>query len=118
MSKKKIVTLNQNSQFQRLYSKGNSFISPNLITYIKKNYLNISRVGITASKKVGIAVKRNRARRIIRSAYIKLFPYIKNGFDIVFVARYKTCYLKTQDVYINMFKHLKSANLINGKIYN
>ena len=116
MGKKKIVTLNQNSQFKRLYSKGNSFVSSNLITYIKRNNLNINRVGITASKKIGISVKRNRARRVIKSSYIKLFPYVKNGFDIVFVARYKTCYLKMQDIYSNMFKHLKDANLINEEI--
>ncbi|MDR1627415.1 MAG: ribonuclease P protein component [Oscillospiraceae bacterium] len=118
MSQKKIVTLNQNSQFKRLYSKGSSFVSYNLITYIKRNNLNISRVGITASKKVGISVKRNRAKRIIKSSYMKLFPQIKSGFDIVFVARYKTCYLKTQDIYENMFKHLRNAHLIDEKIYN
>ena len=118
MGKKKIVTLNQNSQFKRLYSKGNSFVSSNLITYIKRNNLNINRVGITASKKIGISVKRNRARRIIKSSYVELFPYVKNGFDIVFVARHKTCYLKTQDVYSSMFKHLKDARLLNEKICN
>lgn len=118
MGKKKIVTLNQNIQFKRLYSKGKSFISSNLITYVKKNGLNISRIGITASKKIGISVKRNRARRIIKSSYMRLLPFMKSGFDIVFVARCKTCGLKTQDVYVSMFKHLKGAGLINEKVHD
>lgn len=115
---KKIVTLNQDRQFRRLYSKGTSFVSPNLITYVKKNNLKISRVGITTSKKIGNAVKRNRARRIIKSAFTQLLPHIKRGFDIIFVARSKTCYAKTQDIYFNMFKHMKNANLINEKFFN
>ena len=118
MDKKKIVTLNQNIQFKRLYSKGKSFVSSDLITYVRRNNLNISRIGITTSKKIGISVKRNRARRIIKSSYMKLLPYVKNGFDMVFVARYKTCSLKTQDIYADMFKHLKGAGLINEKVYD
>ena len=118
MNKKKIVTLNQNSQFKRLYSKGKSFISPNLITYVRRNNLNIVRVGITASKKIGISVKRNRAKRVIRSSFAKLCPFIKGGYDIIFVARCKTCFLKSQDIYKSMFRHFETAGLMNEEIGN
>jgi len=51
------------------------------------NDLGITRLGITVSKKIGNAVKRNRIKRVIR----ELFRLNKNrfpvGYDIVIVAR-------------------------------
>ena len=42
----------------------------------------------TASKKIGNAVTRNHVRRRIREAYRMLEPQIKDGYDIVIVARH------------------------------
>jgi ribonuclease P protein component len=52
----------------------------------KENGLGISRLGITVSKKIGKAVKRNRIKRLIREFFRlnkKIFP---KGFDVVFIA--------------------------------
>ena len=49
-------------------------IRDRLVTYARKNRLNINRVGITTSKKIGNAVSRNRARRIIREMCIRDRP--------------------------------------------
>ena len=65
-----------------------------------------TRVGITASKKIGNAVKRNRSRRIIREAFRSLKNNVKCGFDIVFVARAKTTMAKTGDVLKDMKREL------------
>jgi ribonuclease P protein component len=46
-----------------------------------------TRIGITASRKVGGAVQRNRVKRLVREAFRRhrlLFP---RGFDIVFIAK-------------------------------
>jgi len=49
------------------------------------------RVGFTATKKLGIAVVRNRARRRLRAAAAKLLPlYGVAGNDYVLVARRET----------------------------
>lgn len=66
--------------------------------YILKNKKNINRIGITTSKKIGNAVKRNRDRRIIREAVRKLEGEMKTGFDFVFVARGRTYSLKCQEL--------------------
>ncbi len=113
---KSYITLKENRDFSRIYRKGKSFVSPVLVTYITKNKSNNLRFGITTGKKIGKAVKRTRARRVIRAAYYELYPSIKNGYDIVFVARGKTPFVKSQVVKKAMKKHLDAAGiLITGK---
>jgi ribonuclease P protein component len=58
-----------------------------MILYCRSNELERTRVGITASRKVGNAVARNRARRLLREAARRLYGRIEDGWDIVLVAR-------------------------------
>lgn len=51
------------------------------------NDLPHSRFGFTASRKVGGAVQRNRARRLLREAVRLQMDAIRSGWDLVFVAR-------------------------------
>ena len=106
------VTLKDNRDFSRLYKRGKSFVSPVLVTYVMKNKNNNLRFGITTGKKVGKAVKRSRARRVIRAAYYELYPDLKQGYDFVFVARGKTPYVKSQTVLDAMKKQLKAADVL------
>ena len=105
----KIVTIKQNHEFRRLYRRA-SKVSPVLVTYCAKNRLGYNRIGITTGKKVGNAVKRNRARRIIKEAYRLVSPSLttKCGWDIVFVARTRTAFSNTQEVALHMRSHLTS----------
>ena len=58
---------------------------------IKRDDKKGSRYGVTASKKIGIAVERNKAKRRIRHAIKEVLPkYGKNGYDYVVVATIKT----------------------------
>lgn len=108
------ITLKDNRDFSRLYKKGKSYVSPVLVTYVLKNKTDNLRFGITTGKKVGKAVKRTRARRVIRAAYFELYPEIRQGYDFVFVARGKTPYVKSQEICKAMKKHLKAANVLKG----
>lgn len=55
--------------------------------YVLENGLKENRIGISVSKKVGNSVVRHRVTRLIRESY-RLNKYqMKQGFDIVFVAR-------------------------------
>lgn len=106
------ITLKENKDFRRLYSKGKSYVSPGLVVYVYKNRENTKRFGITTSKKTGNAVFRSRSRRVIREAYYALYNDIKIGYDFVFVARAKTPYLKSTDILRFMRNQLKEAGVL------
>ncbi|GAA6514882.1 ribonuclease P protein component [Merdimmobilis hominis] len=106
------VTLNQNRDFKKVYRAGKSAVHPLLVTYAVKNRKGRARVGITATKKIGKACKRNRARRIIREAYRQMEPTVVKGWDIVFVARGRTTQVKMQEVQRVMDKQLQKLGLL------
>lgn len=68
-------------------------------------------MGITASKKIGNAVERNRSRRVIRAAYRSLEGRIAGSYDFVFVARGTTKYRKSTQIAEIMLSQLKAAGV-------
>lgn len=84
---KKTVTLKKNYEFVRAYKKGSFFPGKYIVIYVMKNRFGKNRLGITANKKVGKSVRRNRAKRLIREGYRFYEDFIPSGIDIVFVAR-------------------------------
>ena len=84
---KKAVTLKNNYEFQRMYRKAPSAVTPCVVVYCRRNRLGRNRLGITVSTKLGKAVVRNRARRRLREAYRLAQPAMKQGYDLVLVAR-------------------------------
>ena len=107
----KNVSLNKNKNFKYVYNRGKNVVSPILVTYVVKNKLGINRIGITTSKKIGNAVERNRARRIIKVAYRNCYSQIKTGYDLVFVARNKTVKSNSNQIYDVMKLHLSHLNI-------
>ena len=81
------VSLKENRVFRRLYAKGKSAVCPAMVLYCRKNGRTESRYGITVSTKLGCAVKRNRARRRLRELFRLAQPCLKQGYDVVIVAR-------------------------------
>lgn len=79
--------MNRNADFQRLYRSGAFCSLGSALLYVRPNGLPYNRLGITAGKKIGNAVKRNRAKRIIREAYRAAEPQLPIGLDMVVVAR-------------------------------
>lgn len=100
-------TFKLNKDFRRLYGRGKSLVFPSVVVYYQKNRLGICRIGVTAGKKIGCAVKRNRAKRVILAAFRQLLPCISGGYDFVFVARVKTAAVKSTEV----LNYLKKAFL-------
>ncbi len=97
----KLRAIRENHLYSKAYAKGKKYVGRSIVVYVLPDYAakklakanptkeKINRVGITVTKKLGGAVVRNRAKRIIREGYRladKKNP-IKRGFLIVIVAR-------------------------------
>ena len=79
-------SLKLNHIFRRLYATS-GHANGYLVFYARPNRLETNRVGITASKKLGHAVVRNRVRRRLREVYRLNEELFAPGWDIVVVAR-------------------------------
>ena len=107
------VTLKLNKEFKRAYYRGAYQANPVLVTYLVRTNLKKVRYGITTGKKIGNAVMRNRARRMIRAAFWQVYREAgwdekKIGLDFVFVAREKTPLVKSTEIYYAMSRQIKS----------
>jgi len=107
-----IETLKLNGEFRRAYGRGKSLAAPALVTYALRNRAGRCRYGITASKKVGNAVERNRARRVIREALRTLDEPIRGNWDLVFVARGRTKHSTMPQVREAMRAQLRKLGVI------
>jgi ribonuclease P protein component len=75
------------ADFRRARQTGKSWAHQLVIMCAVRNHLDCSRYGFAASRRVGKAVVRNRARRRMREVIRLKRPLIDEGWDIVFVAR-------------------------------
>ena len=69
-------------------------------------------MGITTNKKLGCAVERNRARRIVRAAATELLKDSKDSFDLVVVCRHGILDKKSTDVRVVLKDHLTQAGYL------
>nr|WP_317402424.1 ribonuclease P protein component [uncultured Gemmiger sp.] len=107
----KYRVLNKNRDFTRIYSRGKSYVHPHMVLYVAKNRLGTTRIGLTATKKVGGAVQRNRARRVMRAALQEHLSQNVGGYDIILVARARTPHLKSTQVSRTFSRLLQKAGL-------
>lgn len=104
-------TFKLNKDFRRLYGKGNCQVSPYVVTYSKRNSTGDIHIGITTGKKLGNAVCRNRARRLIVAAFRQALPNLKNGYDFVFVARTRLLSIKSTVLFETFKNQFISAGI-------
>lgn len=83
-------SLKLNHVFRKLYNRGDSAVNRYLVLYCQPNHLQENRVGITVGKKLGKAVVRNRARRRLREVYRLNSGRLRQGYDMILVARGRT----------------------------
>jgi ribonuclease P protein component len=84
------VTVRKNNDFIRAYRKARYYTGQYIVLYVlretdgnpEKNAL-----GVTASRKTGKSVRRNRLKRLVKENYRLMEGYIRIGFIIIFVIR-------------------------------
>ena len=80
-------SLKKNYQFRFVYNKGHSRANSLLVMYVLQNSTGKNRLGICVSKKVGKSVTRSRVTRLIRESYRLHENKLRQGYDIVVIAR-------------------------------
>ena len=95
----KNIAIKENHLYTKAYRKGNRFVGKYVAVYVLRDYAapklqranpqkeTLNRLGIAVSKKIGSAVERNRAKRIIRAAYSQVEQRLLRGYLIVISAR-------------------------------
>jgi ribonuclease P protein component len=84
---KKTERLVKRPQFQKVMEEGKKKRVERLCTiFFVPNELDRKRLGIIASKKIGNAVARNRAKRRIREVFRKLKHRMEPALDIVIIS--------------------------------
>ena len=125
----KLFPITENRLYQKAYRRGERGASRSLCVYVLRDrhaalirrrnptgeYLN--RIGISASKKIGGAVQRNRAKRVVREAYRQIGREyeLKRGYLVVIALREPCTVLKMQDVKRDLKYCLKKAGLIEPR---
>ena len=101
----------QHPACKKFFRRGKSYVHPHVVLYVAKNRTGAPRIGLTATKKVGHAVQRNRARRIMREALREHLSPNCGGYDIILVARARTPQLKSTELSKTLGKLFARAGL-------
>ena len=104
-----MITIKENAIFKKAYYKGKKEVSHNLVLYYVPNK-GQTRVGITVSKKIGKAVVRNKIRRLVRESW-RAFC-VKEGFDVVIVARNSAANSDFHAIKSSLFNMLSKLDLV------
>ena len=112
---RKEMRLRRPEDFRRVWSEGRTWAHRLFIVQASPNSMDYTRIGITASRKVGNAVARNRARRLLREAARHLYGDLVDGWDVVLLARSGLLEVKTPQVERELRRTLERADLIEDR---
>lgn len=99
--------IRKRSDFQAVYEKGKRIHLKSFIVLLSRNDKGTARFGITVSKKVGNAVRRNRIKRLVREFFRLNRDRIPESTDVVIIARKDLSLTRYRDVASELGQVLK-----------
>lgn len=103
--------LTRSDDFKRVRRNGRSFAHPLIVLMAQANDEPRLRIGFAAGKSVGSAVRRSRAKRLMREAARTLLPSLASGWDLVLIARPKIASASLGEVRAALADLLQRAGL-------
>ncbi|WP_456277191.1 ribonuclease P protein component [Bacillus sp. AK128] len=105
--------IKKNEDFQAVFKKGISTANRQFVIYVLDQPENESfRIGLSVSKKIGNAVTRNRIKRLVRQVMFEFKDYLKNGKDLVIIARKPTAEMDYHEVKSSLEHVCKRAKIL------
>ena len=105
--------LTRSSQFRAAYDAGEKHVGRLMVMYLHRGEGASLRLGVVASRKVGNAVARARARRLMREAYRRNRFLLHGSADVVLVARPHLLKAEWLAVVDELLALLKRAGLLH-----
>lgn len=109
------VRLQRSADFDRVRKEGRAWSHPLLVLVAAPNPVGVTRIGVVAGRRVGTAVARNRARRLLREAARHLYPRLKPGWDLVLIARPSIMTVKEPQVGAALERLAREAGLLRAQ---
>lgn len=106
--------LKKKSEFKKIFEAGKSYPGKYTVLIIMKGS-NKKKFGFIASKKVGNAVERNRARRLMREVIRLNISHIIEGAQIICIARATIKGASYNDVEKVILQSLKRSKMLDNK---
>src|SRR5438445_11704020 len=85
MSLRRHERIRRRAELKRVYERGTRIHSRYSTVFMLPNDHGVGRLGIAATRKLGGAVQRNRAKRLIREVFRR--NKIADGFDVVVIPK-------------------------------
>ena len=105
--------IKKNEDFQKVFKRGKSFANRQFVVYVMpKQDQKHFRVGLSVSKKLGNAVKRNQIKRYIRQALLELREDVKQDVDYVIIARHGAAALDFHETKNSLMHVMKIAKVL------
>ncbi len=101
-------------EVERVFAQGRSFAGKRMVLWVAPG---AGGAAFVAARRICGAVERNRARRILRTAWREVTATIREGFDVVLVARQGIRGARMQDLVtemtelIELFRRAETSSL-------
>ena len=112
MAKK--LALTRRAQFLAVYESGKASADNLIVVKALQNGLDATRIGFSVSKETGKATVRNRTKRLLKENVRVL--EIKEGWDIVFIARRGIVKADYHQLTGSIVKLLRRADLLRNEV--
>lgn len=108
--------LTRTRDFQDTYAQGRRWVGPTMVLWLRTGEDAAMRLGVVASRKVGNAVKRARAKRRLREVFRTHRAQLHGEVDVVLVARAAIIKAPWQMVVDDFLKLSEKAEILNPKL--